>query len=96
MFVAPAVNNGCHFGYHFLTARHQFVENKISCRIKFILLLCYRIIALGQPLWMADHALDWGDSLNQCRGGGQHYTMVMMLVGGVVSVCDRIPVLFLL
>ncbi len=50
---------------------------------------------LGQPLRMAAHALDWGDSLNQCRRGGKRLTMVMMFVGGVVLVLDGIPILFL-
>jgi len=44
---------------------------------------------------MAAHASDLGDSLNQCRRGGKRLTMVMMFVGGVVSVLDGIPVLFL-
>jgi hypothetical protein len=51
---------------------------------------------LGQPLWMATHASKWGDPLNQHRRGGKRYTMVMMFVGGVVLVLDRISVLFLL
>ena len=50
---------------------------------------------LGQPLQMAAHALDWGNSLNQCRRGGKRLTMVMMFVGGVVLVLDGIPILFL-
>ncbi len=37
--------------------------------------------ALGQPLRMAAHALDWGDSLNPCRRGGKWLTMVVMYVG---------------
>ena len=41
------------FRQSFLTSREHFVENKFSCRIKFISLLFYR--ALGQPLWMATH-----------------------------------------
>jgi hypothetical protein len=51
--------------------------------------------ALIQPLRMAAHALDWGDSSNQRRRGGKQLTMVMIFVGGVVSVLDGIPVLFL-
>ncbi len=51
---------------------------------------------LGQPLRMAAYALDWGDSLNQCRRGGKRLTMVMMFVGGVVLVLDGIPILFLM
>jgi hypothetical protein len=48
---------------------------------------------LGQPLRMAAHALDWGDSLNQRRWGGKRLTTVMMFVvcGEVVSVLDGIP-----
>ena len=45
---------------------------------------------------MAAHVSDWGDPLNQRRRVGERYTMVMMFVEGVVSVLDRIPVLFLL
>ncbi len=45
--------------------------------------------ALGQPLWMATHASDWGISLNQCRRGGKRVTRVMMFVGGVVLMFDR-------
>jgi hypothetical protein len=52
--------------------------------------------ALGQPLWMAAHTLDWGDSFNWRHRGGKRVTMVMMFVGGVVSVLDGILVLFLL
>ncbi len=39
--------------------------------------------ALGQPLQMAAHASDLGDSLNQCRMGGKWITMAMMFVGGL-------------
>jgi hypothetical protein len=61
------------------------------------LLICIKPCksALGQPLRMAAHVLDWGDSLNQCRRGGKRLTMVMMFVGGVASVLDEIPVIFL-
>ena len=55
-----------------------------------------RLYALGQPLRMAFHALDWGDSLNRCCRGGKQNTMVMMFVGGVVLMFDGILVLFLL
>jgi hypothetical protein len=51
--------------------------------------------ALGQLLQMAAHKLDWGDSLNQRHRRGKWLTMVMMFVRGVVSVLDRIPILFL-
>jgi hypothetical protein len=54
-----------------------------------------RLTALGQPLWMAAHALYWGDSLNRCCGGGERNTMVMMFVEGVVLLFDGILVLFL-
>ena len=53
-------------------------------------------IALGQPLWIVAHVSDWGNSLSQRHRGGKRYTMVMMIVGGVVSVLDGNPVLFLL
>ena len=46
--------------------------------------------ALGQPLRMAAHALDWGDSLNRHRRGGKRSTMVMMFVGGSCVVVQRI------
>jgi len=39
---------------------------------------------------------DWGDSLNRCYRGGKRNTMVMMFVGGVVMMLDRILVLFLM
>jgi hypothetical protein len=54
------------------------------------------IIALGQPLRMAAHVSDRGNSSNQCRRGGKWNTMVMMFLGGVVSMLDGILVLFLL
>ena len=50
----------------------------------------------SQTIWMAAHMLDWGDSLNQRRRGGERHPMVMMFVGGVVLVLDGIPVLFVL
>ena len=52
----------------------QFVENTISfkkLRCYFIELNKTKHNALGQPLRMAAHASDWGDSLNQCSRGGQ-------------------------
>ena len=49
--------------------------------------------ALGQPLWMAAHTSDWGNSLNQRRRGGKRNTMAMMFVGGVVLMLDGILVL---
>ena len=61
----------------FLAVGEQFVKNKISCRIKLISLFFLSIYikpclsALGQSLRMAAHTLDWGDSLNQHRRGGQ-------------------------
>jgi hypothetical protein len=39
-----------------------------------VILLNYtkpNVSALDQPLWTATHALDWGNSLNPCRRGGQ-------------------------
>jgi hypothetical protein len=45
-------------------------------------------LGLGQPLWMATHPSDWGDSLNQRRRGGKWNTMVMMFVGGVLLIVD--------
>ncbi len=46
--------------------------------------------ALGQPLQMVAHASNWGVSLNQCRRGGNRLTLVMMFVGGAVSVNDSV------
>jgi hypothetical protein len=53
----------------FLTAGERFVKNRSTCRIKLMTHLIYQIIkpslcALSQPLWMAAHASDWGDSTN--------------------------------
>jgi len=85
----------------FATAGKQLVENKMSCRIQLISLLFIdlykpRLTVLGQPLRMADHASDWGDSLNRRCRGGKRVTMVMMFVVGVVLMFDGFLVLFLL
>jgi hypothetical protein len=53
------------------------------------------VSAFGQPLWMAAHALDWGDSLNPCRRGGKRLTMVVMFVGCLVLGDDPNIILFL-
>ena len=58
----------------FLAAGERFVENKMSCSIKLISLLFYwflypRLRALGQPMRMAAHTSDWGNSLNRRRRG---------------------------
>jgi hypothetical protein len=45
---------------------------------------------------MTAHASDWSDSLNRHHRGGKQNTMVMMFVGGVVLMLDRIRILFLL
>jgi hypothetical protein len=42
------------------------------------------VSALGQPLWMAAHALDWGNSLNPHRRRGKRLTIVVMFVGCLV------------
>jgi hypothetical protein len=42
------------------------------------------VSALGQPLRMAAHALDWGNSLNPHRRRGKRLTMVGMFVGCLV------------
>ncbi len=47
--------------------------------------------ALGQPLRMAAHALDCGDSSNQCRRVGKRLTMVMMFVGGLCWCLTKLP-----
>ena len=83
------------FWQPFLTAGEQIVENPSSyCRIKLISLLFY-LSALGQPLRMATHATDWGDSLNRRQRGGKRNTMVMMFVGEVVLMLEGFLVLFL-
>jgi hypothetical protein len=38
------------------------------------------VTALGQPLWMAAHASDWGNSLSSSRRRGKRLTMVVMFV----------------
>jgi hypothetical protein len=53
------------------------------------------ISALGQPLQMAAHALDWGNSLNPHRRGGKRLTMVVMFVGCLVLGDDPNIILFL-
>ena len=55
-----------------------------------------RLTALSQPLWMAAHTSDWGDSLNQGRRGGKLNTMMMMFVARVVLMFNRFLILFLL
>jgi len=43
------------------------------------------LTALGQPLLIDTHVLDWGNSFNLLRRGGKRVTMmVMMFVGKVV------------
>jgi hypothetical protein len=42
---------------------------------------------------MAAHASDWDNCLNQRHRSGKWYAMVMMFVGGVVLVLNKIPVL---
>jgi hypothetical protein len=54
-----------------------------------------RLTALSQPLWMAAHTSDWGDSLNQGRRGGKLNTMMMMFVARVVLMFNRFLILFL-
>ena len=79
------------FRQPFLTAGERIV--------KIVILSIYikpRLSTLGQPLRIAAHASDWGDSLNRHHRGGKRNTMVMMFVGGVVLMLDRILVLFLL
>ena len=55
-----------------------------------------RLRALGQPLRMAAHTSDWGNSMNRHHRGGKRNTMVVMFGGGVVLMLDRILVLNLL
>jgi hypothetical protein len=71
-----------------------------SPRIKLITWLFYQIIkpnisALGQPLRMAAHAPDWGNSLNPRRKRGKRLTMVVMFVGCLVLGDDPNITLFL-
>ena len=44
--------------------------------------------------FLAAHASDWGNSLNQCRRGDKQNTMANMFVGGVVLMLDGILILF--
>jgi hypothetical protein len=44
--------------------------------------------------FLAAHASDWGDSLNQCHRGDKQNTMANMFVGGVVLMLDGILILF--
>ena len=62
--------------------------NEINFSVILSIYIKPSITALGQPLRMAAHALDWGDSLNRRRRGGKRNTMVMMFVGGVVLLFD--------
>jgi hypothetical protein len=89
---------GMPFWPPFLTVGEQFVENMSSPRIKLITWLFYQkpnVSALGQPLWMAIHDLDWGNSLNSCRRGGKRLTMVVMFVGCLVLGDNPNIILFL-
>ncbi len=62
------------------------------------MLLFYQIILnpLGQPLRMAAHASDWGDSLNPHRRGGKRLTMLVMFAGCLVLGDEPNIILFLL
>jgi hypothetical protein len=53
------------------------------------------VSTLSQPLWMAPHALDWGNSLTPCRRRGKRLTMVVMFVGCLVLGDDPNIILFL-
>jgi hypothetical protein len=62
-----------------------------------VILLNYtkpNVRALGQPLWIAAHALDWGNSLNPRLRRGKRLTMVVMFVGCLVLGEDPNIVLF--
>ena len=76
--------------------KHEKLSNYINFTLNLSNRKKPRDSALGQPLRMAVHVSDWGNSLNQCCREGKRLTMVMMFVGeGVVSVLDRIIALFL-
>jgi hypothetical protein len=47
-------------------AGKQFVENTVNFSVILLIYIKLRVTALGQPIWMADHTSDWGDSLNRC------------------------------
>jgi hypothetical protein len=50
------------------------------------------LTALGQPLLIDTHVLDWGNSFNLLRRGGKRVTMmVMMFVGKVVQCLKEFP-----
>jgi hypothetical protein len=53
------------------------------------------VSTLSQPLPMAAHALDWGDSLNPRPRGGKRLTMLVMFVGCLVLGDDPNILLFL-
>ncbi len=53
------------------------------------------VTALGQPLRMAIHALDWVDSLNPSLRGGKQLTVVVMFVGCLVFGDNPNIILFL-
>jgi hypothetical protein len=79
-----------------LTAGKQFVKKLVAVKITnytLDLLICIKpsISALGHPLQMAVHALDWGYSLYQRCRGGKRLTMVMMFVGGLRRCSTEFP-----
>ncbi len=74
MFAAPTVDDGCRFRHHLW--RRVWDLSKILVAVELNLLHGYfnylykpSQSGLGQPLWMAAHASDWGDSLNRRRKG---------------------------
>jgi hypothetical protein len=61
--------------------KFEYWHNLINFSVILSIYIKLRLTALGQPLRMAAHASDWGDSLNQCCREGKRNTMVMMFVG---------------
>ena len=53
------------------------------------------VTALGQPLWMAPHTSDWGNSLNSSRRRGKRLTIVVMFVVEFYWLLTVLSVLFL-
>ena len=83
---APAVDDGCRFGHHFM-ACERFVENTRSSRIKLISLLFYRFILIQAKDFLPN---PFGRGCPRPIGRIQRYhavggangtTMVVMFVG---------------
>jgi len=62
--------------------KYKYLHNKINYTVILTIYIKPSVTSLRQHLWMAAHASNWGNSLNQCCRGGKWNTMVMMVVGG--------------